>query len=227
MGRRGNSWLTLLLAAGLAMPVVAQQLSQSGGKNPDHDDVSDYLAAIRAPALHRQKLDDLYRSANGELANADYAAAEADFRNLYSQEPQNTRGLEGIALVFLGEQRPGDALTLMQNELDKSPQRIDVLLAFVRIAVKDNAPDAAAKALSRALATLTLSSKTSSELYLKLSEVSAAQGHADESFAALQMANRLSPRDVLIAMSLGEALEARGELSEAARIYRAALAGVY
>src|SRR4051794_24601420 len=67
------------------------------------DDVAAYLADLRGPGVRRMNMDILYRSANASLASGQYAEAEAIFRNLTQQESPDSRGVEGVARVYLAQ----------------------------------------------------------------------------------------------------------------------------
>lgn len=108
------------------------------------DDIAGFLQSVREPAAQR---DALFRSGVSSLSSGRYSEAEATFRRLMVQEQTGTRGLEGVARVYLAQNRNDEALALLQNEVAQHPARPDILLAFVHVAEKLRQYDAALGAL--------------------------------------------------------------------------------
>lgn len=211
------------LIAVLACAAALQAQQVGTATTPPDDDVSSYLAEVREPALERQSLDALYQSALVRLNNGLYDEAESDFRRLYAREPSQSRGIEGVARVYLKQGRIDDAVQLMRRESERMPGRRDILMALVRIASDTHAYSVGIEALSAALKAGANRPADSIELYLAMAEVFRAQGDRNSALIALAAANRIMPRDISVALALGEALEAQDRASEAAQVYNVAL----
>src|SRR5262245_44158374 len=113
---------SVMALVGICMCTVAQ--------TPDAE-LKAFLDESRAATLRQQGIDAVYQSAVDSKFAKRYREAEDAFRSVYRQEPQGTRAIEGIALVYLGEKRNEEAIRLMEAAVVSHPARLDVLLAFV------------------------------------------------------------------------------------------------
>ncbi len=150
-----------------------------------------YMAEIRAHGLRQQNLADLYQSGFASLREADYQKAEESFRTLYNQEPENIQSLEGIAQVYLAQNRKADALNLIESEIDRHPNRPDLRLALANIAEQAAEYDLAISAL-RAAAQLRPADSTAAVTLARLLERS---GRQDEAIAAYRAVLGVDPND--------------------------------
>ena len=70
------------------------------------------------------------------LAERKYAEAEATFRRAYQLNPANSRGLMGMVETAMAQNQTDAALTLLQAEADKAPNRADLQLALGNTALR-------------------------------------------------------------------------------------------
>lgn len=185
------------------------------------DDVAAYLDNLRAPSIRRMNLDALFQSGNASLFEGRYSEAEEIFRNLNMQE-QDSRGLEGVARVYLAQNRNVEALTVLQSEVARNPARLDILFAFVRIAVQENAYDLALSALASALEG-PWDARRRGELYFRMGELYRQKSDPGASVASFRKAKELLPEDTNAKIQLAQALAASGQDVEASQTYRAVL----
>src|SRR4051812_14992131 len=67
--------------------------------------------------------DTLFQSAVTQLSQGKYQEAEASFRKVTEMEPANSRGILGVAEVWVAQKKDEDALRLLQAEAAKYPDR--------------------------------------------------------------------------------------------------------
>ena len=64
------------------------------------------------------------------LAENKFKEAEDAFRRAYQLNPANSRGLMGIVETNMAQNKPDEALKILQAESDKAPNRVDLLVAM-------------------------------------------------------------------------------------------------
>jgi tetratricopeptide (TPR) repeat protein len=200
----------------------AQKLPPSAPQPPQEDDVAAYLESLRGPAVQRMNLNALFLSGNASLSGERYSEAEETFRSLMAQEQLDTRGLEGVARVYLAQNRKDEALKFLQAEVAKRPARQDILFVFVRTAVKVNEYDLALVGLAKALERLS-DARQRGDLYSRIGEIYRLKSDLGSSIAAFRKAKELLAEDPNAAIELAQVLEASGQEAEAVETYRSVL----
>jgi tetratricopeptide (TPR) repeat protein len=198
----------------------AQQLPPDVPQPAQGDAVTTFLENLRGPAVRRMNLDAWFVSANISLSGKRYSEAEGIFRSLMVEDALDARGLEGVARVYLAQDRKDDAIGFLQAAVGKSPSRHDILFALVRTAVEVKEFDLALTALERALAGLA-DVKRRGEVYSRIGELYALKSDLSPSIAAFRKAKELLPGDRHVTIELAQALEASGQNVEAVETYRA------
>lgn len=153
--------------------------------------LNSYMAEIRAPALRRQSLANIYQSGIVSLREGRYQQAEETFRSLYDQSPQDRQSLEGIAQVYLAQKRKADALNLIQSEIDRHPTCSDLRIAFATIAEQAAEYDLAISALREAVRLRPADSTAA----ISLARLLERSGRQDEAIAAYRAALGVDPND--------------------------------
>lgn len=199
----------------------AQGFPPSVPNSPQRDEVSAFLSGLREPAERRIALDAVFQSANASLSAGHYTEAEGAFRSLMTQE-QDIRGVEGVASVYLAENRRNEALEFLQAELAHSRSRPGILFAFVRTAVKENEYALALAALAKALDGLA-DPRRRADVYSRMGEVHRLNGDLDSAIAAFRKASELLPQDRKVAIALAQVFDAAGREAEASEAYHAVL----
>jgi tetratricopeptide (TPR) repeat protein len=200
----------------------AQQLTSSAADAPQGDDVAAFLENLRGPAGRRVELDALFLSANASLSGGRYSEAEETFRSLMTKEQLDARGLEGVARVYLAQDRKYEALEFLQAEVAHNPTRQDILFAFVRTAVKVNEYDLALATLAKALDGLA-DVRRRGDVYTRMGEVYRLKADLGSSIAAFRKAKALLPDNRIVAIELAQVLDVYGQEAEAVETYRAVL----
>ncbi|MEP6716982.1 MAG: tetratricopeptide repeat protein [Terriglobia bacterium] len=178
------------------------------------------LLVMQAPP----QTDALYRSGLASLQARHFQEAEASFREVYRLDPENIRGLAGIAQTYIAQAKFTDALDLLRSESEKQPKRADIHVAIGETAALSGQPDAALAEFQKALGLLDVVSTQTAGIYLRIGEVCRLKGDSKASLEALRKAAELAPRDATILASLGMGLDNEGDRKGAMEKYRASLA---
>lgn len=111
------------------------------------------LAALLAHALSAQtpSPDELYQTGLESLRGAQFRVAEAAFRTLAAAEPDNIRGLHGVAVTLFAQGKPEEAVDIVQNASDKAPGRADLLVLQGDLLLRSGRPATALLRFQKAL----------------------------------------------------------------------------
>lgn len=156
------------------------------------------------------------------LSEKKFKEAEDAFRRSYQLNPANARGLMGIVETSLAQDKPEQALKILQAELDKAPNRLDLLLAMGNIAVRTGKFDLAIQTYNRGLAQ-TEKSVRQGDIYLRIGEASRRKGDSNGAVQALQKARETLPDSIVVLNTLAVVLDAAQRKPEAKQIYEATL----
>jgi tetratricopeptide (TPR) repeat protein len=110
------------------------------------DDVASFLNDLRAAVDERATG---FASGEESLSKGNYGQAEEIFKKLMAQD-RGTGAIEGLARVYVAENRPDEALSFLEKQVAQKPSRPDILFAFVRLAAEFHAFDPAITALRKA-----------------------------------------------------------------------------
>jgi tetratricopeptide (TPR) repeat protein len=94
----------------------------------------------------------LYELGTVRLAEKKYTGAESAFRQCYRLEPENLRGLRGIADIYVRQKRAEDAIPVLIEEADWSRDDIEVRLYAGKFADNLGKYDVAAAQYQKAIA---------------------------------------------------------------------------
>ncbi|MDP9170233.1 MAG: tetratricopeptide repeat protein, partial [Acidobacteriota bacterium] len=186
--------------------------------------MSGYPILILLLALQAPQPDALYRAALANLQAKRYAEAEASFRELYRLEPDNTRGLAGIAQVYVAQAKTSEALDLLRTESGKHPKSAGIHITIGDISSAARQYDAALAEYQTALGLLDVVSAETAVVYLHIGEIYRVKGDSKASVEALQKAAELAPAEPNILTNLAMGLDNGGDKKGAMANYRAALA---
>jgi predicted Zn-dependent protease len=154
-----------------------------------------------------------------EVAQKQYQQAEQRFRALYTEEPQDPRGLFGLAETYLAQNQPDKAFQLVSAESRKSsaPETVHSFLA--ELGFRTSRYDVALDQYTQLLA----SHPKSAELYSHIAIVYVQKGDLPNAIANFKMAMTLSPHRFTSVALLARTLNQAGRTTEAIQFYRAAL----
>jgi tetratricopeptide (TPR) repeat protein len=167
--------------------------------------------------------DVLFQMGVVNLAEGKYKDAQDAFFRSYQLNPANSRGLMGQVETSMAQNKPDEALKLLQAESDKSPNRLDLLLAMGNTAVRSGKYDFAIQSYDRVLSQLPKNSKEQGDIYLRMGETYRRKGDLASAIQSLQKAREALPQNVVVLSSLALVLDGAGRKPEAKQIYDATL----
>src|ERR1019366_8629190 len=121
------------------------------------------------------------------LAENRYKEAEDAFRRSYQLNPANSKGLMGVVETDMAQNKPEEAMKMLQAESDKAPGRVDLLLAMANVAVRAGKYDFAIQTYNRMLGQADKSVKPG-EIYMRIGETYRRKGDVNDAIKALQKA---------------------------------------
>jgi tetratricopeptide (TPR) repeat protein len=156
------------------------------------------------------------------LAENKYKDAEDSFRRSYQLNPASPRGMLGLVETFMVQNKPDEALKVVQVESDKAPNRVDLLVLLGNTAARAGKFDLAIQVFNRVLGQVD-KGRAQGDIYLRLGEVYRRKGDFNSAVQVLQKAQAATPerKEVLTVMAL--ALEAAQRHNEARQAYEATL----
>jgi tetratricopeptide (TPR) repeat protein/Zn-dependent protease with chaperone function len=152
------------------------------------------------------------------LAEGKYTHAEEAFQRVRRLEPANSRGLLGLAEVYMAQNRADDAIALLQYPGDVASH-----MALGNMAVRTARYDLAIAEFQQALDATDKNSPAAGDLYLRLGETWRRKGDFKSAAAALEKARALRPQSVMAVNTLALTLDAGGRMAEARSAYEDAL----
>jgi len=185
------------------------------------------LAVLLIPALHSQPAapaptaaDTLFQSGIAQLSQGKYQDAEASFRKLAEIEPTTSRGVLGIADVWLAQKKGDEAFRMLQDESAKNPTHGELHYGIANMALRTGKYDLALAEFQFVLDHIDRNSKDAAELYLRMGEAYRLKGDLEFAIKILQQAQAIQPSNVVILNSLAFTLESTGQRQLAADQYR-------
>jgi tetratricopeptide (TPR) repeat protein len=156
------------------------------------------------------------------LAENHYKVAEDAFRRSYQLNPADSRGLMGIVETDMAQNKPDEAMKMLQGESDKAPGRMDLLLAMANVAVRAGKYDFAVQTYERMLGQGDKSVKPG-DIYMRIGETYRRKGDANNAIKALQKARETLPDNAYVLATLGLVLDGASRKPEAKQFYEATL----
>src|SRR5262249_3121189 len=157
------------------------------------------------------------------LAEAKYKEAEDAFRRAYQLNPANSRGLMGVVETQMAENKSDAALATLQQESDKAPARLDLVVAIGNTAVRAGKYDLAIQTFTKALAGVDKNVKAQGDLNLRIGETYRRKSDMAEAVQALQKAREALPQSTVVLSTLALTLDAANRKPEAKQVYEATL----
>jgi tetratricopeptide (TPR) repeat protein len=166
--------------------------------------------------------DVLFQLGMVNLAENKFKEAEDAFRRAYQLNPANSRGLMGIVESNMAQNKAGEALKILQAEIDKAPNRLDLLLAMGNTAVRAGKFDFAVQTYNRGLSQIEKGGRQG-DIYLRIGETYRLKGDTNGAIQALQKARETLPDNIEVLSALAVVLDAAQRKPEARQIYEATL----
>jgi tetratricopeptide (TPR) repeat protein len=146
--------------------------------------------------------------------------AEELYRQIYIMDPEDSRGPMGLAESYMAENRPNDAIKLMQEETDKHPGRADLRLELANLYIHTGQDDLAMAQFQGILDTAkNLSSQARADLLLRMAEANRRKGDLNEAERLFQASHAASPNDTRALLPLALMLDGTGRQDQAVPIY--------
>jgi tetratricopeptide (TPR) repeat protein len=137
--------------------------------------------------------------------------------------PTNSRGLLGIVETDMAQNKPDEAMQMLQTELDKSANRLDLRLALGNTAVRAGKYDLAITEYDKLLNSLDKNARQRGDVYLRIGETYRRKGDLNGAIVNLQKAREFQPENVVVMATLALVLDAAGRWTEAKQVYEAVL----
>jgi tetratricopeptide (TPR) repeat protein len=144
-----------------------------------------------------------------------YKDAENIFRRLHEDSPGDPRGFMGMVESHMIQGRQAQALDMLQNVIQKSPDRPDYRLALANVAVRAEKFDLAIGEYQSLLA----KNPKSADVYLRLGETYRRMGDSSNAIKYFGKARELAPNDPAANVQLALMLEGTGKRDDAKPLY--------
>ena len=154
-----------------------------------------------------------------DLAQGSAKDAENSFQKLHKSEPGDLRALEGLVQAQVGQSRSDTALLLIQEELSKTPDSVELRVLLARTAAQSGNVDLAIKQYQQ----LVERNRGVTDWYLPLGEALRARGDYPSALAQFEAARRLAPKDVRFVVSVAAVEILMGKKAAARESLRQAL----
>jgi tetratricopeptide (TPR) repeat protein len=128
----------------------------------------------------------------------------------------------GIVETDMAQNKPDEAMKMLQGESDKAPGRMDLLLAMANVAVRAGKYDFAIQTYNRMLGQPDKSVRQG-EIYMRIGETYRRKGDANNAIKALQKARETLPDNPYVLATLGLVLDGASRKPEAKQFYEATL----
>jgi tetratricopeptide (TPR) repeat protein len=149
--------------------------------------------------------------------------AEVAFQRAYELNPVDNQSLLGVVESEIQQGQPEKAMTVLQSELKKAPNRLDILLLMGTTAKREGKFQDALGYFTRVLNGLDKKSKTRADLYLQIADCYHLAGDLNSSIANVQKAREILPENEIVLQDLGRVMDLAGRRSEARQAYEQCL----
>ena len=157
------------------------------------------------------------------LADARYPQAHDAFKRSYDANPANSRGLMGLVETYMVQNKPEEAIKMLEEEAAKAPNRPDLQLALGNVELRAGHYDVALDYFQRVMKGLDKASKMRGDILLRIGETYRRKGDPQDAVNALQEARKILPEEPSVLSTLAMVLDEAGQYSQANQVYVAAL----
>ncbi len=176
-------------------------------------------AILKANANAR---DALFLLARLDLREKNYRQAEDRFRSLYMGKQPDVRGLRGLTDVYIAQGRGELALQMMQTEIKRAPDVLQLRSGLAQVAAQIKNYDIAIaeyKNLIDKVGNTKEAQRALPDLYTRLGDAYRLAGQYDQAVTHLQKAVQLQPQNVRAKFFLAMTNERLGHKAEAVKMY--------
>jgi tetratricopeptide (TPR) repeat protein len=164
-----------------------------------------------------------YQVGTADLAQGKLKEAEAAFKRAYELNPANSRGLLGMVDAEIQQGQPDKAMSILEEESKKAPNRPDILFLMGTTAQREGKFQDSLTYFTRVLNGLDKKSKTRADLYLQIAQTYRLAGDRNSAIANLQKAREILPENETVLGTLGIVMDQAGRKVEARQAYEACL----
>ncbi len=157
------------------------------------------------------------------LAESKFKDAEGAFRKSYDLNPTMARGLMGVVETNMAQNKPDQAIAVLEAECAKAPNRLEFRMAAGNVAVRAGKFDQAIAEYQKVLDGLDKNAKGRGQVCLRIGETYRRKGDDANAIAALQKGREILPENDQILALLGLTLDHAGRWPEARQLYEATL----
>jgi tetratricopeptide (TPR) repeat protein len=154
-----------------------------------------------------------------DLDEKRYSEAESEYRQLYQQNPDELRAVQGLAETYAKEGQAGKAIDLLQKELAKHPERVEIRMLLGNLAFRNKDYDVAIQDYRELLK----ARPNAGDVYVLLGETYRLKGDVNSARQAFDKAVALRPNDPIPHLRLALLLDQLGERAVARPIYEQVL----
>jgi tetratricopeptide (TPR) repeat protein len=153
------------------------------------------------------------------LARKQYTAAERMFTNLYQSGRSDVRALAGLAAVYLAEGRTDQALQYVTQEVNRSPNSLEMRELLAATALNAGKNDVALEQYRK----LVQMAPDNPKYYVSLADLFREKSDYSGEVAALEKASTMEPNNAVVAGRLALAEDLNGNKQAAAADYKRSL----
>jgi tetratricopeptide (TPR) repeat protein len=164
-----------------------------------------------------------YQLGTAALTEGKPAIAEEAFQRAYELNPTNSKSLLGMVDAEIQQGHPDKAMSLLQNEAKKAPNRLDIPLLMGTTAQREGKFQDSLTYFTKVLNGLDKKSKTRADLYLQIAQTYVLEGDRDSAITNLQKAREILPQNEIVLERLGLVMDLAGRRPEARQAYEASL----
>jgi len=154
------------------------------------------------------------------LTQKQYSQAEKYYQQALERDPASTDGLNGLMNVYLAQKQIDLAVAAANAQLAKVPDSSAFHDLLGTTLFNDQKDMKGAEAEFKRAAEL---DKNNSDALVKLGQVQAAEGSADQAIATYQQSLNNNPREVRFYILIGELFESKRDREKAKQMYQKAL----
>jgi tetratricopeptide (TPR) repeat protein len=149
-----------------------------------------------------------------DLTEKNYKAAGDVFRTMYS-ETRDPRALMGLTETYTQQGQYDQAMKLMKDELAKTPERTDYLVAMGNIAIRAQKYNEALDSYKKALEKY----PRAADVWIRLGETQRVMGDSTSALASFDKAKDLAPNNLIPYVKMALMAEAAGQKEKARPLY--------
>jgi tetratricopeptide (TPR) repeat protein len=164
-----------------------------------------------------------YQVGTAALAQGKLKEAEEAFQRAYQLNPTNSKSLLGMVEAEIQQGQPEKAMSILQEESKKAPNRLDLLFLMGTTAQREGKFQDSLGYFTRVLNGLDKNSKARADLYLQIAYTYRLAGDRNSAIANLQKAREILPENEIVLQEIGRVMDDAGRRVEARQAYEACL----